>query len=111
MMCKRFPQKPGPKKDPAKASAILEAAATLFLRQGYSNVTMDDIAAHANVSKLTVYKHFGRKRDLFIRMIHGKLEAHLSETHYQALTGQCPETELLSIAKGFVSIIYSPEGL
>jgi TetR/AcrR family transcriptional repressor of mexJK operon len=48
-----------------KRRAILEAATTLFLRQGYQGTSMDEVAALAAVSKQTVYKHFADKERLF----------------------------------------------
>jgi TetR/AcrR family transcriptional repressor of mexJK operon len=48
-----------------KRSVILEAATTLFLRDGYLDTSMDEIAATAAVSKQTVYKHFADKETLF----------------------------------------------
>jgi TetR/AcrR family transcriptional repressor of mexJK operon len=47
-----------------KRQAILDAATTLFLRQGYRHTSMDEIAALAAVSKQTVYKHFHDKEGL-----------------------------------------------
>ena len=44
-----------------KRRAILEAATTRFLRNGYRGTSMDEIAARAAVSKQTVYKHFADK--------------------------------------------------
>ena len=41
-----------------KRAAILEAATTTFLRNGYRGTSMDEVAAVARVSKQTVYKHF-----------------------------------------------------
>ena len=43
---------------------VLEAAYKLFRRQGYSRVTMDDIAAAANPTKRTLYHHFTSKDQL-----------------------------------------------
>jgi TetR/AcrR family transcriptional repressor of mexJK operon len=43
----------------------MEAATTLFLRQGYQGTSMDEVAALAAVSKQTVYKHFADKERLF----------------------------------------------
>jgi TetR/AcrR family transcriptional regulator, mexJK operon transcriptional repressor len=43
----------------------MEAATTLFLRNGYQGTNMDDIAAHAAVSKQRVYKNFADKERLF----------------------------------------------
>lgn len=52
-----------------KRKAILEAAATVFLRNGYLGTSMDEIAALARVSKQTVYKHFADKERLFIEIV------------------------------------------
>jgi AcrR family transcriptional regulator len=49
----------------AKRNAILVAAAGLFLEQGFEPVSMDAIAAHAEVSKRTVYSYFPSKAELF----------------------------------------------
>lgn len=46
-------------------AAILEAATTLFLRDGFRVTTMDAIAATAHVSKRTVYNNFADKEALF----------------------------------------------
>ncbi len=48
-----------------KQRAIVEAATTLFLENGYRGTSMDQIAAVARVSKQTVYKHFSDKEALF----------------------------------------------
>jgi TetR/AcrR family transcriptional regulator, mexJK operon transcriptional repressor len=52
-----------------KHGAILEAAASLFLRKGYLGTSMDEVAALAIVSKQTVYKHFSDKERLFGEVI------------------------------------------
>lgn len=57
-----------PKIDPRVArsrAAILAAATTAFLREGYTATTMDMIAAEAGVSKRTVYNIFKDKDGLF----------------------------------------------
>ncbi len=43
---------------------ILEAAEELFLRHGFSAVTMDELAAHLGMSKKTLYQHFPSKDGL-----------------------------------------------
>jgi TetR/AcrR family transcriptional repressor of mexJK operon len=48
----------------AKRAAILEAATTLFVEQGYVT-SMDQIALSAGVSKQTLYGHFANKEDLY----------------------------------------------
>jgi TetR/AcrR family transcriptional regulator, mexJK operon transcriptional repressor len=52
-----------------KRGAILDAATTLFLRNGYRGTSMDEIAALAAVSKQTVYKHFADKERLFSEIV------------------------------------------
>jgi len=52
-----------------KRRAIVEAATTVFLRNGYLGTSMDEIAALAGVSKQTVYKHFTDKERLFSQIV------------------------------------------
>ena len=52
-----------------KRRAILDAATTLFLREGYLATSMDQIAAAASVSKQTVYKQFAGKQSLFREIV------------------------------------------
>ncbi|GAA1979820.1 TetR/AcrR family transcriptional regulator [Catenulispora subtropica] len=52
--------------NPKKRRAILDAATTVFLREGFSRASVDAIAADAKVSKQTVYNHFGDKNTLFM---------------------------------------------
>jgi TetR/AcrR family transcriptional regulator, mexJK operon transcriptional repressor len=52
-----------------KHTAILDAATTVFLRNGYLGTSMDEIAALAGVSKQTVYKHFTDKETLFTEIV------------------------------------------
>lgn len=54
-----------------KRRAIMEAATALFLRDGYRNTSMDQIAADAAVSKQTVYKQFADKERLFRDIVLG----------------------------------------
>jgi TetR/AcrR family transcriptional repressor of mexJK operon len=57
-----------------KRRAILDAAATQFLRNGYRGTSMDEIAALAAVSKQTVYKHFADKESLFSEIVTGTVK-------------------------------------
>jgi AcrR family transcriptional regulator len=47
----------------------MAAATALFLSRGYEGTSMDDVAALAEVSKPTVYKHFADKERLFYAIV------------------------------------------
>lgn len=51
--------------DPAKDEAILEGARACFFDDGFGATTIERVAAHAGVSKVTVYKRFVDKEALF----------------------------------------------
>jgi AcrR family transcriptional regulator len=58
--------------DRMKKEKILDATVRLFLREGTRKVTMDEIAANAAVSKVTLYKYFGDK-DALVAEAAGRL--------------------------------------
>lgn len=45
---------------------LSDVATELFFARGFDAVTIEDIAAAANVSKMTVFNYFARKEDLFL---------------------------------------------
>jgi TetR/AcrR family transcriptional repressor of mexJK operon len=69
-----------------KHRAILEAATTVFLANGFLGSSMDEIAALAAVSKQTVYKHFGDKRRLFTEIVISTV-AEISDPNYDDVVG------------------------
>ncbi len=48
-----------------KKASIIEAAARVFARRGYSRTLMANIATEAGIGKGTVYEYFDSKEDLF----------------------------------------------
>ncbi len=50
-------------------AAIVEAARTLFLQQGYAGTTMEEIAAAAGLTKRTVYNNYADKEALFTGIV------------------------------------------
>lgn len=49
-----------PKKD-----IVLETATKLFIKEGYKNISMDDVAKACNVTKATIYYYYPTKGDLY----------------------------------------------
>jgi AcrR family transcriptional regulator len=97
-----------------KRRAILTAARSVFMREGFG-AGMDLIAAEADVSKVTVYNHFGSKDQLFVEVLGSALEEALTA----AVTG--PEARLaasddlrgalLWIAQAWIDGMSTPEVL
>ena len=53
------------RKKRATRQLISDLATRLFAERGFENVTVDEVAAAASVSKMTVFNYFPRKEDLF----------------------------------------------
>lgn len=48
---------------------LLEAALTIFSKNGYTASRLEDIAEAAGVTRGAIYHHFGSKEDLFIALL------------------------------------------
>ena len=53
---------------------ILLSAAALFANLGYNGVSTRDIASGAGVNEVTIYRHFPRKRDLYLAVLDTELQ-------------------------------------
>lgn len=53
----------------AGETAIVDAAVRLFSKQGYSAVSMREVAAEAGVSKANIYHHFASKEALYLAIL------------------------------------------
>lgn len=53
---------------------ILTTAASLFSQFGYNGVSTREIAASAEVNEVTIYRHFPRKRDLYLAVLSRELQ-------------------------------------
>jgi TetR/AcrR family transcriptional repressor of mexJK operon len=105
------PAAPGRPKDPEKRAAILESARRLFITQGYERVSMDQIAAGAGVSKLTVYSHYGDKDSLFGEAV----RAHCEQGMPTSLFDEDAETPLRKrldvIGHAFYAMVMAPDAV
>lgn len=57
-----------------RRAQILEAAAGVFIRDGFVRGSVDAIAAEANVAKQTVYNHFGDRETLVIKVVESAMD-------------------------------------
>jgi TetR/AcrR family transcriptional regulator, mexJK operon transcriptional repressor len=94
-----------------KRRAILAAATTLFLREGYQATSMDQIAAAASVSKQTVYKQFADKESLFREIVTGTV-AEISDPVADQVAGLPSSTDpaaaLRDLARALLSRVIQP---
>ncbi|WP_036554199.1 TetR/AcrR family transcriptional regulator [Nocardiopsis sp. CNT312] len=82
------PPEKGLSRSARKRRAILDAAEEVFLRGGYLGTNMDEIAALSEVSKQTVYKHFGSKEGLFVEIV-----TSMTSGAGDAVHGEAPEPD------------------
>jgi len=97
-----------------KRRAIMEAATTLFLRNGYQGTCMDEIAALAAVSKQTVYKNFADKERLFSEIILGAIDAVCEPFHARIRAIQDTndlEHDLRELARRYIASVMRPQVL
>jgi AcrR family transcriptional regulator len=55
-------------------SRILASAAERFASFGYNGVSTRDIASAAGVNEVTIYRHYPRKRDLYVAVLDAELQ-------------------------------------
>jgi len=94
---------------PDKRKAIVEAASLTFLERGFGDTSMDEVAARANVSKRTVYSHFGSKEALFKGIIENRCACIAQPTLGRELADLDIEAALVAIGLQFMDIVLSPE--
>ncbi|MEM8816036.1 MAG: TetR/AcrR family transcriptional regulator [Pseudomonadota bacterium] len=99
----------GRPKSAEKRKSISQAAAELFLREGFDRCSMDSIAAAAGVSKQTVYSHFANKDELFRSCITSKAE--LYDLRIDPALHASLESGLKSFADGFLRLISDPQAV
>lgn len=102
---------PGRPKDMGKRAAILEAAKRMFTQHGFDGASMDQIAAEAGVSKLTVYSHFGDKDALFLAAVESHCDLSLPSSLFEPSPDMPLRERLMEIAQAFYSMVTAPEAV
>ena len=92
-----------------KRAAILRGAKAVFLAAGFGGANMDDVAARAGVSKMTVYRHFGSKEDLFAGVITELGNKIVAEDLGEYPAENIAEEALRRFARKMIDIVFDPE--
>jgi AcrR family transcriptional regulator len=111
----------------ATRQAISNVATRLFTRRGFDHVTVDEIAATADVGRMTVFNHFPRKEDMFfdrdeeVREILGEALRHrdprvapietLRLLAHRLIAEKSPLVEFSARSQGFIKTIERSETL
>jgi AcrR family transcriptional regulator len=77
--------------------AIVNAAALLFYKQGYSNTGINQIIDEAKIAKSSLYQHFRSKEDLLIAYLETTGEQTITALKEVAEQHTSPKTKLLAI--------------
>lgn len=93
--------------------AISWAATGLFAEKGFDNVTIDEIAAEADVGRMTAFNHFPRKEDMFFDRDE-EIRTTLAEALRQRKSAESPLESLRLLAHRLVAekrpyLQFSPE--
>src|SRR6185295_3676423 len=78
---------------------LVTAAVELFYRRGFGAVGVDQVIAHAGVTKTTFYKHFEGKDDLMVAAVQRRdeWEAQAWGRAVQRIAGDDPRRHLLAM--------------
>lgn len=92
-----------------KERAILDAALSLFLANGYGQTSMEAIAKKAGVAKQTVYSYFSSKEQLFSAI----MCSHCSsiDMFRDPKADAVPEITLPRLAEDILSMLMNPQRL
>jgi len=74
---------------------LLAAALDLFVERGYAATRLDEVAAHAGVSKGTLYLYFENKEELFKAVVRENIVERISQTRELARQFSGPRGQLL----------------
>ncbi len=93
-----------------RRTRILAAARAAAARDGFVGVTMDAIAAGAQVSKGTLYNHFPSKEALLLEMVIEELSAGGAIVAQHVTDTRDPAAALRGVTDGLVAMVSAREG-
>ena len=108
-MSSEDPARKGRPTDVAKYDAIVAAAGQQFFDRGFAAASIEQIAADAGVSKVTVYSHFGDKRALFVAAVESECERLRGHFDIGDLPRGSLRTRLHAIGEAMVAFLSRPE--
>ncbi|MHA7820192.1 MAG: TetR/AcrR family transcriptional regulator [Erythrobacter sp.] len=102
-------KKLGRPSDIAKREAIVEAAGERFFDAGFAATSIEQVAADAGVSKVTIYNHFGDKRALFAASVERECEKMRGHFSLEDMPTGSIRERLEGIAHAMFAFLSRPE--
>ncbi len=94
-----------------RKNAILKAARKLFFERGFKSVTVDLIAAKAEVSKGSIYLYFDSKEEIYTQiLISANIERHKEIENFAKQEGAASDL-LLSFARDYIEFFFENKEL
>lgn len=100
-----------PRGRPELRRAVARAARQLFIERGYDRASLDEIARRAQVSKPTIYAHYGDKAALFSHVLSEACSQLLAPIVDAAGIEQPAAQVLADLARSYRRTVLAPEML
>jgi TetR/AcrR family transcriptional regulator, mexJK operon transcriptional repressor len=101
----------GRRKSDGKRRAIIDGACRVFLAQGFGGANMDAVAAAARVSKMTVYRYFPSKEQLFAGVVRDMCDRIIDPALVEAMRRVPLRDALRMFGRHMHGIIFAPDTL
>ena len=92
----------------ALGETIIEAAFELFVELGFQATTMDKVAQRAQISKLSIYRHFQNKEALFGAAMAARCHQFAPQALFEGVEGSA-EDQLMAVGSSLLRTLLSPE--
>lgn len=102
-------KRPGRPSDIAKRDAIVLAATRRFFEDGFAATSIEQVAADAGVSKVTIYNQFGDKRALFTASVERECSKMRDYFSLDGASAGPIRDRLLVIARAMFEFLSRPE--
>jgi TetR/AcrR family transcriptional repressor of mexJK operon len=102
-------RKAGRPLDAAKRAVIVETAAHHFFHHGYAATAIEQVAADAGVSKVTIYNQFGDKRALFAAAVECECEKMRGNFTMEAMPQGTIRERLTALGEAIFAFLFRPE--
>nr|WP_137676809.1 TetR/AcrR family transcriptional regulator [Parerythrobacter lutipelagi] len=108
-MSSRESKRTGRPADEAKRLAVVSAAAHSFFAHGFAATSIEQVAADAQVSKVTIYNRFGDKRGLFAAAVEHECETMRGSLEVPAAVGGSLRDRMLAIGEAMGAFLSRPQ--